>query len=83
MSEKDENAPFEDKLATLEATVRRLESGDVPLEEALALFEQGVGLARGCHALLDAAEDRVAALARGPHGIVDRPLPEPTSGESE
>ena len=79
MSESSE--PFEAKLATLEATVRRLESGEVSLEEALALFEEGVALARGCHALLDAAEERVAALSRGPSGIIDRPLPEPTSND--
>jgi exodeoxyribonuclease VII small subunit len=79
----DNEEPFEGQLATLEATVRRLESGDVPLEEALALFEKGVSLARGCHALLDAAVERVAALSRGPHGTVDRPLPEPSSSEPE
>lgn len=68
---------FEGSLAALEERVRRLESGDVPLEDALKLFEEGVDLARSCHEQLEAAEERVAALSRGPGGIEDRPLAEP------
>ena len=56
--------PFETALEELEKRVRRLESGDVPLEEALTLFEEGVALARGCHEQLDQATERVAALSR-------------------
>lgn len=68
---------FEASLGALEERVRKLESADVPLEEALELFEQGVELARTCHEQLEAAEARVAALSRGPAGIAERPLPEP------
>ncbi len=68
---------FESDLARLEATVRELEAGDIPLERALELFEQGVALARACHEHLDAAEQRVAALRRGKAGIGEEPLPEP------
>lgn len=68
---------FEDALEQLEARVRRLESGEVPLDEALALFEEGVSLARSCHAHLDAAEQRVAALSMGAAGVEEQPLPEP------
>jgi len=68
---------FEETLAELEARVRRLESGDVGLEEALALYEEGVNLARACHEHLQEAERRVAALSRGPDGIREEPLPEP------
>lgn len=71
---------FEDALTRLEDRVRRLESGDVPLDEALRLFEDGVHLARLCHEHLDAAEARIAALTRGSAGIDERPLPEPTEG---
>ena len=65
---------FEGSLASLEERVRALESGDVPLERALALFEEGVELARTCHEQLEAAEQRVAALSRGPAGPQEGPL---------
>jgi exodeoxyribonuclease VII small subunit len=68
---------FEEALTELEARVRRLESGEVGLEEALALFEEGVGLARTCHEQLQEAERRVASLSRGPDGIEEEPLTEP------
>ena len=68
---------FEDALAQLEERVRTLEGGDVALEQALKLYEEGVDLARTCHEQLEAAETRVAALSRGPSGLVETPLPEP------
>lgn len=69
---------FEASLEALEGRVRRLEASDVPLDEALRLFEEGVGLARACHGHLDAAEQRVAALTRGMGGVEERPLAEPS-----
>jgi exodeoxyribonuclease VII small subunit len=68
---------FEESLVELERKVRRLESGEIPLEEALRLYEEGVALARICHEQLEVAEQRVAALSRGPNGISERPLDEP------
>jgi exodeoxyribonuclease VII small subunit len=65
---------FESSLEQLEKRVRTLEGGDVSLEEALRLFEEGVDLARTCHEQLEAAEQRVAALTRGATGIEERPL---------
>lgn len=53
---------FEEQLKTLETVVERLEQGDLPLEESLALFEQGVGLSESCKKELDAAEGRVQVL---------------------
>jgi exodeoxyribonuclease VII small subunit len=71
------DAGFEGALAALEERVRRLEGGDVPLDEALRLFEEGLGLARTCHGLLDEAEQRIVAISRGTSGVDARPLPEP------
>lgn len=65
---------FEETLAELEDRVRRLEAGDQPLEEALKLFEEGIGLTRACHERLDAAERRIAELSQGPDGVVEREL---------
>lgn len=53
---------FESALEELEKTVSRLEGGDMPLEEALELFESGVGLSRQCNETLDAAERRIEIL---------------------
>lgn len=73
----EEPRGFEDALQELERRVRRLESGEVPLDEALRLFEEGVALARSCHEQLEAAEQRVASLVRGADGVREQPLPEP------
>ncbi|MEJ2514598.1 MAG: exodeoxyribonuclease VII small subunit [Gammaproteobacteria bacterium] len=53
---------FEESLAQLEALVEELESGDLPLEKALAAFERGVTLTRQCQAALQAAEQKVEML---------------------
>jgi exodeoxyribonuclease VII small subunit len=59
---------FEEALAQLETLVAALEGGDLPLEEALRLFEEGVRLTRLCTARLEDAERRVHLLTRGPDG---------------
>lgn len=55
---------FEASLARLSEVVEKLESGELGLEESLALFEEGVGLARAAQARLDQAEKRVEELIR-------------------
>jgi len=50
---------FEQAFAELEESVRMLERGDLPLEESLALYERGQGLAAYCAKLLDEAELKV------------------------
>ena len=59
---------FEEALGQLEAVVTRLEGGDIPLEEALRAFEDGVRLARICAGRLEDAELRVRLLTRAPDG---------------
>ena len=54
---------FEQALARLNALVEKLESGELPLEQSVAAFEQGVKLSRRCEALLDAAEQRLNVLS--------------------
>ncbi len=49
-------------MAELEAVVARMEQGDMPLEDALQAFEEGVRLSRECQQLLKAAEQRVTLL---------------------
>lgn len=57
-------ANFESSLSTLERIVAQLESGDLPLERALELFEEGVGLAGQCQSQLQEAERKVEMLLR-------------------
>jgi exodeoxyribonuclease VII small subunit len=61
---KDQEQSFESSLASLERIVGRLESGDLPLERALELFEEGVALARRCQSQLGDAERKVEMLLR-------------------
>ena len=60
--------PFEEALAKLEEAVRRLEEGNLPLNEAVALFEEGTRLARLCNEQLEAAELKVKQLVQSPGG---------------
>jgi len=53
---------FEQALAGLTELVEKLESGELPLEESVAAFEDGVKLSRRCEALLDQADQRLQVL---------------------
>jgi exodeoxyribonuclease VII small subunit len=54
---------FEAAIAELESIVRRLEEGEMTLEQSLALYERGVQLSRFCHARLEEAERRIEILS--------------------
>jgi exodeoxyribonuclease VII small subunit len=56
---------FEDHLAAVEGAVQKLESGDLPLEEALAAYEAGVKSLKQCEEILGAAEKKVDILLKG------------------
>ncbi len=59
---------FEQSLQRLDEIVRRMERGDVPLQEALQLFEEGTTLVTSCNKLLDDAELKVVQLTKGADG---------------
>jgi exodeoxyribonuclease VII small subunit len=61
---------FEEALQKLEAIVAKMEEGDLPLEEALKAFEEGVRLAKFCTSKLDEAERKVEKLIRDQSGKV-------------
>lgn len=66
---------FEDSMARLEEIVSLLERGDAPLDQAMALFEEGAKLLRECTRQLDEAEQRVTLLTAGKDGeIVEEPF---------
>jgi len=56
------NIKFEEALKKLEASVEQLESGDLPLEKALKVFEQGIKMSRVCTKKLEEAEQKVELL---------------------
>jgi exodeoxyribonuclease VII small subunit len=59
---KDKPESFESLFRELEATVAKLEAGDLALDESLALFQRGMDLAKKCGELLDHAELRIKEL---------------------
>jgi len=61
---------FETSLCELEQIVEKLESGDLPLEESLELFEKGTKLSRECRARLTNAERRIEILVKDASGEI-------------
>jgi exodeoxyribonuclease VII small subunit len=74
---------FEGAIAELESIVKKLEEGDLALEQSLALYERGVQLSRFCHARLEAAERRIEILSeRGDLKAASAALTDPRGDES-
>ena len=83
MKEKKNEQSFDKGMAELEAVVARLEGGELPLEDALAAFEAGIGLVRQLNERLNAAEARVEVLTRDAEGRLKLEPLEPESGIKE
>ena len=75
-------ADFEKRLTDLEAVVERLERGDLPLEESVRLFEEGMKLSESCKKELDAAEGRIQVLMQQGSKMQPQPL-EIESGDED
>ena len=58
------SSQFEQSLQKLETLVKNLESGSLPLEDALTAFQEGVGLVKNCQTLLAQAEQKVDILIK-------------------
>lgn len=84
MSEKA-GPTFEEALKRLEHIVERMEQGDLPLDESLALFQEGIELSRICTRQLNAADEHVRKLVRVENGrFVIEPLePEKPAEQSD
>jgi exodeoxyribonuclease VII small subunit len=65
MPKKSQSETFEDLYTELETTIEKLEEGNLPLAEALALYERGIELAKRCAEMLDRAELRIQELTPG------------------
>ena len=71
---------FEDALRSLEDVVRRLESGEVPLDQSIELYERGEALRAHCQARLDAAKARIEKIVAGPDGRASHSVPFDSDG---
>lgn len=67
-TENIDTLSFEEALRALETIVRQLESGDVPLEDSITLYEKGDRLRQHCQKRLDAAQARIERIVQGPDG---------------
>jgi exodeoxyribonuclease VII small subunit len=74
---------FEDALRELEAIVKRLESGELSLEESLKVFEEGVSLSKYCFQKLEEAEKRVSLLMKDERGLRKVPFEPGEDGYGE
>jgi exodeoxyribonuclease VII small subunit len=81
MATKRDTTSFEELYRQLEETVGKLEKGGLPLEESIALYEEGMNLAKRCQEILDKAELRITKLRDSftRTGLPDQPL----AGEDE
>ena len=74
MSKQENNKDFETSLKKLEKIVSDLENGDLPLEESIKTFEEGVKLTKHCQNLLSKAELKIQKLVESKDGSVDLSL---------
>ena len=65
---------FEDSMKALEEKVEALARGDLPLDRALAVFEEGLALFRRCRAILSDTEQRVTKLVAAAEGLTEEPF---------
>ncbi len=74
MANKEEKVDitYEQAVLELENVVDMLESGDLPLEESIKVFEKGIGLVRICNKKLDDIEKRITLLVEGKDGIIEK-----------
>ena len=70
-------------MRALEDVVRRLESGEVPLDDSITLYERGEALRKHCQARLDSAQARIERIVAGPDGTATgtQPLDDPDAAK--
>jgi len=70
----DEGLSFEQAIAELEEIVKKLEKGELTLEDSINYFQRGVELTKYCRKKLDAAERSITMLIEGEDGITEKEL---------
>ena len=75
-------ASFEESLKQLETIIAKLEKGDLPLEESVRLFEEGIRLSNACKTDIEAAEGKVQILLKQKDGTMKaEPFPQKNAPE--
>ncbi|NLK86992.1 MAG: exodeoxyribonuclease VII small subunit [Clostridiaceae bacterium] len=69
-----EGITFEQAMAELEGIVKRLEKGELTLDESIGFFKRGVELTKYCNKKLDEAERSITMLIEGENGITEKEL---------
>ena len=81
VSEKDfSQLSFEQALIALEEVVQQLESGSVPLDQSITLYERGEKLRKLCQARLDDAQARIEKIVTDANGVASSTVPFDTDG---
>jgi len=71
---------FEQAMAELEEIVKKLEKGELTLDESINFFRRGVELTKYCSRKLDEAERSITMLIEGENGVIEKELPELDQG---
>lgn len=81
---QEQEMNFEEAMMGLEEIVSKLEHGDVPLEQAIDLFQQGMHLSRLCSQKLEQVEQRIEMISVNDGEIIKKPMRSPSeeSGDS-
>ncbi len=84
MSEQEKDQlSFEEAMQKLEEIVGRLENGDVPLETAIELFQEGMTLSRLCGSKLEQVESRIQMLVDNGQGLQKKPFAQANDDKGE
>lgn len=74
MTNEQETLNFEEAIEKLEAIVAMLEGGDVPLEKAIELYQEGMRLSQLCGQKLEQVERKIEMLVEGDNGLTKKPF---------
>ena len=72
---------FEESIKRLKAIVDQIEQGEIPLQDSLEQYEQGMSLIKHCRTILETAEKRIEKISRDPSGTPELVEPESDSDE--
>jgi exodeoxyribonuclease VII small subunit len=67
----NKNKNFEQTLARLEEIVKKMESGNISLDESIEIYQEGITLSKQCSSMLEEAEGKVMAIVNKEQGIIE------------
>jgi exodeoxyribonuclease VII small subunit len=82
ISSEETAISFEEAIEKLELIVAKLESGDVPLEQAIGLYQEGMKLSYLCSAKLEQVERKIEMLVEDENGLTKKPFAADEKGDA-